>query len=278
MRPLFLSTAVLACACSIPEPAPEALGEPTLKLFTHFEDDEALVGAYVNSLESFLTTLDLEGQLNDRTFTPGILTEADLGGAPLPDGADPQEQVPIAVAGVSVHPVQASIDLAMEPNHVCIESATTKYYARTITEGADCFGSAECSFLRTTNEVRKESISDVWYDLFKDFRLVTLEDGRVAMLSRSWMDKQFFTDNGKDVLEQTFTLEAWIPSSEDPARTLRYYSMWSSADLLIDDDAIYSTLVKGGMDQGMEYADSYLAGEENYCSNDRDREYDRPTE
>ena len=275
MHRTILAATLLLGACAIEE-APEALGEPTIKLFTHFDDDEALVGEYLYNLEDFILTLDLQGDLNDRTFSPAVMTPDDVGTVPFPEGQDPEKQAAVAVAGISQHPVQAHLELATEPNQVCIESGSTVYYERTFTSDVDCFVDGTCDVLTSTNEVRKETISKVWYDLFKDFRRITLSDGREALLARSWQEEVFFADNGKDTMNQTFTVEVWLPSAEDENVTLRYYAMWLAADMLVSDPNIIGGLVKSGIDEGYAFSESFLSGEEGDCKNDRDREYDRP--
>ena len=270
MRLTSVLIGLCVVACSVPEDAPEELGEPTLYLFANFDGtDEELVSG-TELLEEFLLTLDLDGDINDRAFTPDILTGDDLGGIPVPSGTDTADQVPVAVAGRSVHSVAAHQELVAEPNHVCIESNTTVYYDREFLTDVDCFVADTCLRADTDNVVRKESlIANIWYDQFKDYRRITLSDGRAAMLARSWSEDQYFGDSGANSFDQSYLIDAWIEDADSSGSTLRYTSMWSAVTVGLLDDAAWATLVKGGLDEALTNADNFI--DDVMCSNDRDK-------
>lgn len=276
MRSLSLVSLLLVGCGRAPVEAPESLNELALFLVRNAEGDTlAELDAGLVELESELVAIGFDGSTNDRSVTLTALGEADLGGLPTHDGFDPDAQVPVGVVGRSTHDMDAQLRIVEETNHVCIESATTKFYGREFTSDVACFVDRSCDTLSTVNEVRKESIlANVWYDLHKDYRWVPMEDGREAMIARSWLAEPFQTDGGGGSWDQTYVFEAWIP--DDSGGVQRWYAMWSSVSLSAINDGAWAALVKDGIDEGYEFADDYLADfADEACRNDRDREYDR---
>lgn len=274
----LLTTALVLGACMPAERAPLGLDDATTYLFTNFEGDATELALVVGDLETEMDSFDLTADdvKNDRARTLDVLTEDELGGATMPPDADPEEQIATVVLGRSEQPMQAQIDLALEDNHVCIESNTTRYYGRTFLEGQDCFGDGSCAFLRTDNEVRKENfLAKAWYDLFKDYRRITLEDGREVMLSRSWSPESYPSDNGSGEFTQSFTIEAWIPDPDGGVK--RMYGMWTEINIGLPDDLMQGQIIDG-IDEGFYNAEQFMAGDTSECDADRDREYDRETE
>lgn len=266
---------ILTTGCTLPEAASEELGDLSLYLFREFDNPEAQLGRACVDLEAeYLTGIDLAGDVNGRTVTPPVLTPEDWGGVDGVLDIDHTLQLPVAVGGVSRHDLNASINLVLEPNQVCVESTSTKYYHREyLTDGA-CFVDGSCDVLRTMNEVRKENfLAKMWFDLAKDYRLVSLDDGREAMIARAWTNQPFAGDSGANSFDQLYALEVWLPSLDDGETTQRYYSMWSSVTIPGVTDELYAGLVKSGMDEGYRFADDFIDGI--MCANDRDREYDR---
>ncbi|MBW2254222.1 MAG: hypothetical protein JRI25_06440 [Deltaproteobacteria bacterium] len=276
-RALVLSLAVFSIlGCKVPEPAPEEVGALTHYLFLHFEDeeqDQMRVGTV--ELEEYIDTLDLSGNVNDRSVSLPVLEGESLGSLSIPVGIAAEDQEGVAVFGLSRHDFDANLSLAGEPNQVCVESNTTVYYHREFLTEKECFLRQTCERVSTLNEVRKETlVSKLWYDLYKDFRFVELDDGRSVIYARTWIEEVFEGDTGANSLNQSFTIEAWIPDAGAPSSTRRFYAMWSSVTGLGGD--IYASMVKSGLDEGMQNADSFLDGVGyDYCPNDRDREYDR---
>jgi hypothetical protein len=226
------------------------------------------------TLKKFIRDLDPEeAPLDDRAFSMPPLEESSWGTITGPKGTDAEMQIPIAVVGASSEKLRANRDLMLEKNQVCIESGSTKYYSRSFDEGKDCFASGECEYLLTTNEVRKETaLAKVWYDLYKDFRTVVLEDDTEVVYSRSWTEESFLADGGNNTWDQLYTFEAWIP--DGGGTTLRFYVIWSEAHIGGVGDDFYADLVKTGIDEGMLFADRFANGNKD-CGNDRDYAPDR---
>lgn len=274
MRTLLIPVLALAAvACTPPPEAPADLGENSLFMFQHFEEADHLVAAAAVVEDYLLNDVeDLSGSPSDRAVSPPILTEEYWGGITGPSGISADDQVPVAMPGESIHGMDVALESVFETNHVCIESDTTVYYQRAFLEGEDCFPD-DCAIIRTKNEIRKESfLAKVWYDSYKDFHYVELDDGRMALFARGWIDQSYPGDSGSTSWDQLYTVEAWIPRADDNTKTLRYYAMWSSVSGI--DAGLYRSAVVGGLAEGMENSDAFYSNEE--CSNDRDAEYERP--
>ena len=86
--------------------------------------------------------------------------------------------------------------------------------------------------------MRKESaLGKVWFQLFKDYRRETLEDGRNVMHARTYLES-FITDSGKGSWDQNYGYEIWLPAAESN-ETLRFFGLWSSVQLaLLGDDGL----------------------------------------
>ena len=261
---------VFASGChKAPVEAPDEIGELAAYLFENFDTEtgEELI-AGTPTLKSFIRDLDPENaDLDERAFSMPPLEKSSWGTITGPKGTDPAMQIPIAVVGASTQKLKANRGLMLEKNQVCIESGSTKFYARTFDAGKDCFASGDCEYLETTNEVRKETaLAKVWYDLYKDFRNVVLEDETEVVYARSWTEESFLADGGNNTWDQLYTLEAWIPSG---GSTLRFYVIWSEAHIGGVGDDFYADLVKTGIDEGMLFADRFAGGNKD-CGNDRD--------
>jgi len=269
-----VSLFVTGCAGPDPVKAPKEIDELSAYLFANFESetgDELVAGT--EELRKFLKDLDLaNAELDDRTFSMSPLQNDDWGGI---EGSpeDPAMQLPLAVAALSDHDLTANIDLAGNKNHVCIDSNTTVYYDREFDSQKKCFLDGDCDTLRTTNEIRKESvIAKVWYDMYKDYRVITDEDGKeTALISRSWTDKVWMGDNGKNSWDQIYAIDVSIPEGD---QTLRYVVFWSAVTIGGVADDFYVNLVKTGIEEGYLNSDRFVVGK--MCANPRDREYDRP--
>jgi len=277
---IWITAFTLFTGCKVPEEAPEDLGEPTLKLFELFDGDEDVLQDYMLALNDFLLTQDLENeQVNSRSYAPGPLTTEFYGNITGPGVATEDEQSAVAVLGLSEHAIDQHRQLVRETNQVCIESATTKYYSREFLSNVDCYVSGGCDTLQTINEVRKEAvISNLWYDLHKDYRQFELPDGREAAIARSWTEQVFPGDKDNTSLLETFALEAWIEHPDDSGKTMRVYALWSSVEGVPVGTGALSALAKTGIDQGFAYVDAFISGDDTVCKVDRDREYDRPSD
>jgi hypothetical protein len=253
-----LSLGTTACK---PEEAPAEISEPMIALFSGFDGDVETLRLATLALETALVDIDLTAtSLDDRAFTVPALTADDLGGLTFPADADPEGQVPVAIAGQSANTVADSLALVGLDTQVCIESNTTVWYERAFDTDVACFTGGTSDTLETTNVVHKKSLVEFWYELFKSYRTFDLDDGRSVMIARSWTDQTWTGVQGANTLTLTYTLEVWLENAEDASKTDRFYAIWSAGDVGVS-DGIFASLVKGGMDEGMQNADAYISGD-----------------
>ncbi len=267
---LFVPVFVAAAACKQPPPeAPKELTELSFYLFSEFDSDDDVVAAGMVNLQDWLSKQDLEADVKDRAVSLPVIEGKNLGGLSIPDGINAADQVPIGVPGSSSHPVADQSELFLEPNQVCIESGTTVWAQREFLEGKGCFASGDCDRLEVVQEVRKENIlAKVWYDQYKSYRRVILDDGEEAILARSWTEEQFLADGEKNSWDQLFQLDVYLPGKG--GTTLRYFAMWSSVVLVGVGEDSYANLVRDGIEESMVFADEFLSGNIESCKNDRD--------
>jgi len=272
LAPIALGAIV---GCSPPPDAPEDLGELSQYMFQHFEGDGAELIAGAPALESYLLGLDLESKVNDRAVTLPILSDAHVEGLPRPDEVLLSDLVPVGVSAVSQHPMPDHRALAIETNFVCIDSDNAKFAARKMLSDTECFVDGSCEWLRTTNEIRRETpLIDFWYDLKKDYRLVELDDGRPMMISRAWMEDIALSDNGKNSWDQNYLIDVFIEHPDAPETTLRFYGMWASARVGGLSDNLLATTMTSSIGEGLENAENFMQGV--LCDNDRNAEFERP--
>ena len=264
-----LLLALLTTGCTkIPE-APEELSELSLYLFREFAQDEEVVASGLMNLRDWMLEQDLTSDIDERAVTLPVIKGANLDGYKIPDGVDADAQVPIAVPGISPHGVSKHLDTILEPNQVCIESGTTKFAKRKFLTDKQCFRSGECTELSTLTEVFKQNpLAKVWYDMYKDYRAIELDDIGTAYIGRTWLEEQFVGENGTTSWDQTFSVDVFLPA-EKAGETLRYFAMWSSISVPLINDTSYAGLVRDGIDEAYTFSDEFLDGNIQSCTNDR---------
>lgn len=286
----LLATLALLSGCTPPVPLESAsLRDVIPRLFSDFDGGEGTesLDVLVEVLERELeeADVDLDGELVQRQFTlynpeeenPDFkpLGNDQLGGATPPPGTDPADQIAVVNFGRSRQDFATNLEVLLEKNQVCIESNTTVYYDRTYTSDEAAFASGSADVLTSTNEVRKELsfLAAGWYDLFKDFRRVTLSDGREGVVGRSWIEEVYEGDGG-GIFSQTYTSEAWIDDGAGGA--LRMYAFWGEIDIGLSTVAMRD-LIADSLEQGFIRGDNFAddADPTDYCSQPRDRAYTR---
>lgn len=275
-RCVALAAVVMSGACKEAPRASLELEDATVYLFTNFNGDAEELGFAVQDLEAAIngSGVDLTGDPRERAFTLPQLNSETLGDLEQVPETSAENQVPTVALGRSRHDYAANVALASEPNHVCIESNTTVAYIREFLSDLSCFEDGSCDTLETVNAVRKENfLAKAWYDLFKDYRQIELDDGRMAMLSRSWTEEVFLGDNGTAEFAQNYTIEAWIPDGDT---TLRAYGIWAEINMGLGDDFLQGEIIDG-LTEGYDNADDFIDGtpQADYCEADRDAVIER---
>ena len=261
MRHLLLLAALTGCK-SLDE-APLEISEPTLFLLSTFDGDAGDLAQGVLALEQGLADLDLEGDLEDRSFAPPPLTAADRGGMGGPAGRDPEEQWPAAVAGVSRWPIGDHRRLTVVGDRGAFEGEEVLEMRREVLSGdAGCFPETTelvaCGRLETTNYIHQEStLTEFIFDSLQDYRLLDLGDGRVAEVGRGWVEDRVVGVDGDDVIEERFVLDVWLPEAGGE-RTWRYYAIWATLDVALLSEDLYTAYVVGSMDGRFQDNDAWI--------------------
>lgn len=265
----------------VPPPALEdaTLDEALPALFVAFDAPAASLATAVEGYAATLAASDvaLDAPMEERAFE---LAEplVELGRARAPAGQAPEDQVRVVSFARGGHPFDVALATALEPNQVCIEGDSTRWYGRTYLDPDTPFRVGAHDALRSTNEVRKEMwvldlmVAGGWYDLYKDFRRVTLADGRQALLARAWQDVPVVDELG-NAYDQFFSLELWL---EDGDTTVRTAATWTELHVPLVGPAFLAQLLRNNHEQAFWRQDMFPGGDFGYCGEDRNRPYTRP--
>jgi hypothetical protein len=287
---LIFALALGAAACKAPDELSHdtdtdvttlSLAEALPALFTDFEQGCDRLGELVQFVEAGRKAEDIEweGGKDAQTRSIDPLPHEGLD-VTFPEGTDPANQTPVVAFGLSAEGIGINIEVAAEPNQVCIESDSTVYYDRVYSEGsAACLTDGSCDVARSMVEVRKElkPIATGWYDLHVDFRRCTLDDGRTFLAQRAWADKVFPADKPNQAFKQSFVAQLWVEGSSEigAGKTERVYAIWPEIDIGLPADFMRSTIANS-LIEGFENADDYAEVTDgdyaSYCPNDRDGE------
>ncbi|MEM6928004.1 MAG: hypothetical protein AAF602_13820 [Myxococcota bacterium] len=257
----------LACR-ALPE-APVEVGELGRFLFDRFDDeDSAELEAGLTNLARRLRTEDFTLDAADRAVAMPVLRPDDLGALSLPEGTASEDQVGVAVSGVSRFALEAQRALVTDPVQTCVESRATTWAGRTFDTDPDCFF-AFCDRLVTGNTVRRESLlARVWYDQPKVYRAFALEGDAIdVIVGRAHIDRIFESDGGGNAWRQLFQLDAFV---RDGDRTLRWFASWTELDVLGVSDDLLANLVVSGVEEALQFGDEILGDGASSCTHDRD--------
>jgi hypothetical protein len=293
-----LALLVLAQAgCRVTAEAPEALSDAMVTAFLDMDHDEAELAAVLRNMEAQLyrTVPVSDPDTVDRSMSPRLLTEADVQVvSPRPPDADPANAPGIAVAFLSAYEIDQHARIPMFADQAAekLEPASPEKFDRTFLEGEDCWQDRGCTWLKTTQDVTKKNpLLEIPYVFLKDFRWVDLAAGtddpepRWGFVARSWDPDSFSSENGKNTIVQSYTIEVWIPrdgrgflwadlpqeeqdAADEQLResdsagggTLRLLNLWNETTLSFDvDENIELGTIRWGMDENFKAHETWLA-------------------
>lgn len=268
MRRLLIALLVLCGCAPLPE-APTELNDLSRYLYReHANDDPRVMQVGAANMVDFLSTLDLGGERADRSFEPDHLQDEDVADLTRPDR--PLDGcLPVAIGGLSRHAIEDHALLMIQPDQTEAEASAT-FYDRTFPELDDpsCFVDRSCDLLVTSNHAeRQNALLKVEFVLLKDFRWVEVLDDegeheRQAIISRSWFEQEWWGEEGRNALLQSYATDIWIEA--DDGTTLRYQTLWSESEISLDvtDDAVRATLrlsIDGSFGRADDVIDDLLA-------------------
>lgn len=258
MRRWMIALVGLSGACKAPPEAPTELNELSRYLYREqANEDPEVVAVGLRNLDALLLGVDLKGATIDRSWTLADLTEDDLAGLETRPDRDPALAVGVGVAYESVWGVDDHARAQTEADQRPFEESAQELYDRTfpaLDDDPSCFLDRGCTLLETFNvATRKNVLMKLTFELRKDIRWVELEEGRWAMLSRSWYEQPWTGENGNTSVEQSYSIDVWIDGGET---TRRFQSLWSESDVgfATSDDTVVAT-VKIGIDGFYTYFD-----------------------
>lgn len=254
---LFLA----GCSTPATESPPPDFDGAVHAVFRMFDaEDPSELAVDVLAMEAEIdAALDLDAvELELRAFTPSPLSAADLEGVDVPD-RDPGAAVASAVARRSNFPRADHLPLPLLVDQTPLEPQCPEHYVRTLVAGADCW--PDCA-LTTSNDLTKQNLLfEASYVLPKEYRPVSLADGRVATIARTWTTERVVSVDGGAVIEQSESVEMWL-DRPDGSGALRMMAVWSEtnfADMEVEDATVEATL-RLGTDEIFARQDEYLAG------------------
>ncbi len=268
----FLSLAcvgLLALGCKPPPDAPTGVDELNAYLFRNWEaEEEGALELGMFNLQAIFASMDLDVAYGDRSFAIENLSDEDLVGLTPPDGADPADCYAIGlVAGSSFTPQQNSQAIILA-DQTPVEPFAPDVYDRDFLEPTDpsCFPTRDCLVLRTVNDiVKKSSVMEIPYEMYKDYRWVELsEDGLPGsgvwgILGRTWMEARGVGESGNNTIEQSYSIDVFLPSSDDERQAYRYLGLWNETTGAVDGPDAVRALALWGMSGMFDETEAWLA-------------------
>ncbi|MCB9684856.1 MAG: hypothetical protein H6735_07460 [Alphaproteobacteria bacterium] len=255
--PLFGLVVLGACAPDLPT---SPFGDDPLVLFRDFDGDGTSLAEALGRMDAVMDDLDLDSRSRDRRYDLPALTADDLGGATAASGLGEDEQVRASLVGRSRYGLEDDLRAQVAENQSCSNARAIRCHERTPLddqEDPDCFVAGTCDAYRTWNRIRLETIVDFWLEAPVDFRRVVLEDGRQAVVARTWLEEPFDNDNGRRTWRQRYGLDVFV---EDPAggTTRRFYATWLGPAVGGFSGALMDNAIRRGLEDGFERPDAWL--------------------
>lgn len=285
---------MLWMACRPSDTAPEAFDNPLIGAYRTFAEDDDVFAEQLRQLEAQIYgTMEVaSSDLTKRSLLPGLLVDEDVADLePRPD-RDLSGCLAVALAYGSPHDLAAHATLPLVADQRPLEPASPDHFDREFLEGQDCWGDRSCTWLRTYQDLTKVYtlgiVPPITYAFYKDFRWVDLAAGledeapRWAFVAKSWNDDSYSSENEKNWLYQSYTLEIWLPrdgrgftfegagtepvsddaTDSSAGGTLRFLSLWTENEIAAsDNDSTEIGTIRWGMDRNMAAHDDYLDDE-----------------
>jgi hypothetical protein len=281
---------LMFAACRPSDKIRTEFGAPIIEAYGRFEDEDAALAPVLFALEEQLyrsLEIDHKDTLK-RSVIPPELTDAQVAGLEGAPDRDPGACIGMLVGFASSFSIEAHATLPLFADQRPLEPASPDHYDRTFLEGEDCWGDRSCLMLRTHQDLTKVYtagfIPPIAYEFFKDFRWVDIgaEDGspRWVYTARTWNPGSFSSENGKNTLLQSYTLEVWYPrdgrgfrfadteevpesqGDSDGGGVTRFQAVWSEQDIdLSNDPEMQAGTIRWGLDRNFQAHEDFLAAE-----------------
>jgi hypothetical protein len=254
---LLIALLVVSVGCrKSPEANPEFDDAARFVLISFDNEPEVLAFALRQIERQVYLSLDVEdGGIVARAVELSPITEADVADIDRPD-RDLTLASPVALAGLSVYGSEHHQLVQFLEDQTPVEPYSPDVYDRRFEVGDDCWQDQACERMETYNVLVKESaLYSIPYEFHKHFRWVDMNlpdpadvpvgelavndgDPRWAFVARSWTSDSYESANGRHALNQSYTIDMWIPrDGQGFSRT---------ADDVNQDDGEWTTDSNGG--------------------------------
>lgn len=254
---LFL-VALTGCVRDLPQ---SDLGDDAVALFKVFDNEPDALVDIVARMDAVLAESDLEASKKQRMFDLPELSVDDLGGADAVQGIDTKDQIRASMIGLSDNGIDDNMTVQVQQNMSCANARSVKCHERLAAEGsdADAFLAMDADVYRTENTIRIETTAlDFWIQAPVDFRWVTLDDGRRAVVGRTWIREPFANDGGGRTWNQRFGVDLFVEDPKSAKRTRRYYATWLGPSIDGVGNLFLQPAVRKGLDDGFTRPDAWL--------------------
>ncbi len=261
----------LTLGCKPPPEAPTELDELGIFLFANWEaaEEGALeVGMY--NLQQHFAALDLEVDYQDRSYQIDVLGSDDLVGVTPPEGADPADCLGVGLVMGSAFTPEEQTEAIIQADQTPIEPNSRDKYDRIFLDPTDpsCFPGRDCAVLLTNNDlIKKNSLMEIPYEMRKDFRWVELaEDGQPGtdswgILARTWIEERGVGESGNNTIEQSYSIDVFLPASGGGWSSYRYMALWSESTGTVSDPDTVMSVTLWGMDDLFRETEVWLEGQ-----------------
>lgn len=258
-RWLTLGCVLLSTACKAPAEAPTELSDLSQFLYREWpQEDPEFVQVGLENLHVALSDVDLEGNVDFRSWLATPLTPEDLTEITWPTDRDPADAIGVAVGRKSRWGADDHAMLQVEVDQLPTEPTAVEY-VRTFPNGEDplCFPDQSCESIYTLSDVRRQNIvMAVSFELHKSFKWVEWGEDQRAFVARSWFEQSWFGDDGDAKLWQSYSLDVWLEVAPD--EVWRYQVTWSESEVGPSSDDLVHTTIKNSINTILEKNDEVI--------------------
>lgn len=259
---------LLAAGCKAPPEAPTELDDLSAYLFANWEAEEegALeVGMY--NLQQFFAGMDLTVNYSDRSYQLTNLTPDELVGVNPPEGTEPADCLGVGLVAGSAFTAEQHAQAIIQPDQTAIEPNSRDKYDRIFLDPTDpsCFPTRDCMVLRTNNDLIKDNaFMTIPYEMIKDFRWVELDiegepgSGEWGILARTWIEERGVGESGANTIDQSYSIDVFIPSADGDWQLYRYMALWSESHGTTEDPDTIMGVTKFGIHQLFDETEKWL--------------------
>jgi hypothetical protein len=270
--PLVLSgLSLLVAGCKAPPDAPTELDELTSYLFRNWEaQEEGALEVGMFNLQALFADMDLDVGYGDRSYQIENLSSDDIAGLTPPEGKDPADCYGIGLVAGSAFTPQQNSEAIILADQTPVEPFAPELYDRIFLEPSDpsCFPTRDCLVLRTNNDIiKKNSVMEIPYEMYKDYRWVELsEDGLAGtgvwgILGRTWMDERGVGVSGNNTIEQSYSVDVFLPATSGGWQAYRYLGLWNETTGSVEDPEAVMALALWGMSGMFDETEAWLEDE-----------------